>query len=164
MQLTIDYRGHPVGTLTIDAKQGLSFHAVCTCHTERILRLYGIWNGKSIRIGVLEPGAQYLTLQRHWTTQTMRSLDIQGFPQSCYLDDGLSDCFPSSTELETASQTSCSPVKATSQIDDCLSAPFIPGASCSLAYALTACVIHEQNGKKTAVLHTQNNGFQSSII
>lgn len=169
MQERVTYRGQPAGVVQIEEQsQGMCWKVQCSPVSEVVLRLYGLReNCAPLRIGVLEPEGQILTLRRvlSWQTLNDAGYNRTQLPDRYVLDDGQPGC------LEVVQQNDHAPSVLTgdAKIDalaaagqvQCVRqeqgwrvyAPFVCGQEMPIAFALTACTV--QNGQ--VILHLPND-------
>ena len=171
MEYPVIYAGAAAGTVqVVPERDGLRFTADLSVHPNSVLRLYGCApDGRALRVGVPQPTGAGLALTRFLSGQTLRT---EGFapdnPPEQYI---LADAAPHPSEPEQpqtapapAAQANLQPEKPPMRTGDPLvdaglaagtltvsradggvtvSCPFIPGAACPLAFALTACTISD---------------------
>ncbi|MDY5972063.1 MAG: hypothetical protein SPJ01_04220 [Butyricicoccus sp.] len=154
MEYPVIYAGAAAGTVqVVPERDGLRFTADLSVHPNSVLRLYGCApDGRALRVGVPQPTGAGLALTRFLSGQTLRA---EGFapdnPPEQYI---LADAAPHPSEPEKPPMRTGDPLVdaglaagtlTVSRADGgvTVSCPFIPGAVCPLAFALTACTISD---------------------
>lgn len=165
MQERVTYRGQPAGMVQIEEQpQGMCWKVECSPVSEVVLRLYGLReNCAPLRIGVLEPEGQTLTLRRvlSWQTLNDAGYDRTQLPDKYVLDDGQPGCLEIVQQNDPALPVLTGDAKIDALADAgqvrCVRqeqgwkvyAPFVYGQETPIAFALTACTVN--NGQ--AILH-----------
>lgn len=157
MEQQVTYRGKPVGVVQIEEQaQGMCWSVQCSLVSQAVLRLYGLGaQAEPLRIGVLEPEGNVLTLRRVLSWQTLRDAGYERIrlPDSYVLDDGTPGCLDrvdDHTSKVLTGDVRIDALAASGQVK-CVRqdkgwtvyAPFVSGREMPMAFALTACAVRD---------------------
>lgn len=130
MEFSISYRGAPVGTGSIAPERGgVRVTARCRVRTNAVLRLYGVGpDARTIRIGVLEPDADGLSLTRLLTAETLRTAGyaLDTLPETYELSDGMAAVRPAALPEPAYTVSESGPVEPASAGETPIVTPAVP--------------------------------------